>query len=303
MVGVAVAILLAPLVLWGASGLGLLYAFWRSTAEAVLRLAALFVALWSLLATTALLWVIAHGGLSAIPTLLASPALLFAPSAAPVWALGAIGAFLLFAVAFLLNQAVGRGFLLLYRVEELPWPEGLARPSGRAMLGRVDLGRPAAFSFTLLELRSHSYPVPSRREVILVSEELLSRLTPGELRAVVAHELGHVRRLDSRYLTFLRTLARLFRWDPVFAAVARSLTKREEVGADAAALELTGDPGALARALGHTVVPKPRRGSERASFPSSWSLASDEDRILGERIRNLRALEGANPPPGASLHA
>lgn len=303
MVGFAVAILFTPLVLWCLTGLGLLYAIRRFAAEALLRLAAVFVALWSLLATTVLVWVIAHGGFGAIPALLSAPELLFVPSAAGLWLVGAVGVFVLFFVAFLLNQAVGRGFLLLYPVEDLPWPAGLARPAGRTTLGRVHLGRPAAFSFTLVERQSRRALLPRRREVILVSEELLVKLTDEELRAVVAHELAHVRRLDSRYLTFLRTLSRLFRWDPIFATVASSLTRCEEFRADAIALELTGNPGALARALGHTLRSAPRTDSNRSFVRGRRSTPTAAERELGERIRRLETLESIARSGAAPWHA
>ncbi|HYK93096.1 MAG TPA: M48 family metalloprotease, partial [Thermoplasmata archaeon] len=86
-------------------------------------------------------------------------------------------------------------------------------------------------------------------EVIVLSDGLLDALTSVEVEAVVAHELGHVRDLDARYLTFFRTLARMMRWDPLFALFASSLTRREEYRADDDAVSQTRRPLALARAL------------------------------------------------------
>jgi Zn-dependent protease with chaperone function len=66
---------------------------------------------------------------------------------------------------------------------------------------------------------------------------------------VVAHEAGHIRALDGRFLTFFRTLARTMRWDPILAYLADRLTEREEFRADLEAVGVTGRPRALARAL------------------------------------------------------
>jgi Zn-dependent protease with chaperone function len=74
-------------------------------------------------------------------------------------------------------------------------------------------------------------------------------LSPEELEAVVAHELAHVEDLDSRYLTFFRTFARMMRFDPVLSFVASRLTDREEFEADRVAAHSTHRPVALARAL------------------------------------------------------
>jgi Zn-dependent protease with chaperone function len=281
-------LLAVPVVLWCAIGVGLLLTFRRSTSERLLRLAAGFVALWALLATTSLLWVLHHGGLGGIGALLQSPALLFAPSSASLWLWGGVGAFSLLAVAFLLNQAVGRGFLYLYVTEELPWPARLPRPKGATSLLSIRSDRGEAFSFTLLELALRSWP--RRREVIVLSTRLLAALAPEEIEAVVAHELGHVRDLDSRYLTYLRTLARLLRWDPVLATVAGRLTRREEFAADLSAVALTRRPDALARALEKLLRMGGVRGSGRLVSGLFGPGSRPGHLEIDERIERLRTL-------------
>jgi Zn-dependent protease with chaperone function len=242
---------LAPLLLavlaWASIGIGLAFAFRRSESPTVFRLAVVFLAGWALFATTTLVWVLVRGGWSAIVDLALAPGLLFEPQYALFWAVGALGAFGVFATAFLLNQAVGRGFLLALRPRVLPWPAGVAAPGTPTTLLAFPAAGAEAFAFTLLERGPRGRP--RRRDFILVSDGLLDRLSAAEQEAVVAHELGHVRELDGRYLTFLRTFARLMRWDPVLAYVARSLTEREEFRADLDAVELTHRPRALARAL------------------------------------------------------
>ncbi len=211
------------------------------------RVAVVAVALWALLATTTVVWILARGGLGAISQLVDSPARLFSSASLEVWALGAVGAFLVFFAAFLLCQAVGRGLLRLLDPRPLAWPAGLAAPESPVRLLTFASERPDAFTFALLRPRlGFSW---TRDEVIMVSDALLGALDPEEWTAVVAHELGHVHEKDGRYLTFLRTFAHLMRWDPILAAVAVGFTRREEFRADADAVELTRRPRALARAI------------------------------------------------------
>jgi Zn-dependent protease with chaperone function len=212
------------------------------------RAAVVLLAGWSIVATTGLVFVLVEGGVRAVEVVVRSPGTLFAREALALWALGAAGAFGVFLAAFVITQAVGRGLLRLLRPEPIPWPARLPRPSHGVRLLAFDSPRPEAFTFTLL-VRGPG-PLHGRRdEVILLSRGLLRALSPEEQEATIAHELGHVRELDGRYLTFLRTFACLLRWDPILALVASRLTRRGELQADADAVELTRRPRALARAL------------------------------------------------------
>ncbi len=242
-------LLYLPVGIWVATGTGLVLAYRRSTPPLLLRLAATFLALWALLATTVLVWVLANGGWSAILALLQSPGLLFENRFWGVWLLGGLGALLLLTTAFLVNQLVGWSLLRVLRPEPLAWPPRLPTPSTRTSLLRFESPRAEAFSFTLLDPGLRVRSGPHRHEIILLSGGLLELLTADETEAVVAHELGHVRGLDSRYLTFLRTFARMMRWDPLLAYLAWSLTRREEYRADWEAAHATHRPLALARAL------------------------------------------------------
>ena len=281
----ALGVLFLPVALWVVVGLGLLAAYRRSAPLLVLRLSAAFLALWALFATTTLLWVISNGGESAVPALLRSPLLLFDPSSAPLWAFGAVGAGVVFALAFLINQAVGQGFVRLLRPRPLAWPSPIPRPRVPTTLLLFPSGTARAFSFTLVRVRGGIH----REEIVLVSDGLWARLSPAERVAAIAHEIGHLNGLDGRYLTFLRTLARMMRWDPLLAYLASALTRREELRADLDAVKMTRDPLALARALykasalapdevGPSVVHLIGRGGRRGR------------RDLVDRIRRLVAL-------------
>jgi len=237
----------APVLVWLGLGISLGLAYRRSASPTVFRLTAVFLGAWAVFATTALLYVLANGGWAAMVALARAPTLLFSFGSAGVWAAGGLGAFVVFFVAFLLSQAVGRGFLGLYASRELEWPTQLPTPTTATSLRAFDAPGEGALAFTLLE-RGGPHGVRAR-DVIMVSESLLAQLEPPEWEAVVAHELGHLRELDGRYLTFFRTLSRMMRWDPILAYFADSLTRREEFRADLDAVELTRRPRALARAL------------------------------------------------------
>jgi Zn-dependent protease with chaperone function len=232
---------------WAASGIGLLVAFRRSTSTVVFRLAAAFLALWAFVATTGLVWMVANGGWDGLVRLVASPLTVFDPSFAELWAFGAVGAFAIFLTAFVLSQSVGRGYLAVRRPCPVDWPERLPAAQIPTDLLAFPSPKVEAFSFTLIEPGGRSFV--RRRNVILISDGLQAHLTPVEVEAVIAHELGHLKELDGRYLTFFRTLARLMRWDPILAYLADRLTEREEFRADLDAVDLTGRPRALARAL------------------------------------------------------
>lgn len=229
------------------AGSALFAAYRRSDSVTIFRLTVLLLAGWALVVTTALVWVVVGGGVTAAERLLRSPGSLFAPAAARDWAIGAAGAFAVFLLAFLLSQLVGRALLIVLRPRPVDWPVGLSVPPTPTRLLAFPSARPDALMFTLLvpSLRTGA----GREDVILVSEHLLAQLTAEEWTAVVAHELGHLRALDGRYLTFLRTFARMMRWDPVLAVLADSLTRREEFRADLEAVEATGRPRTLARAI------------------------------------------------------
>ncbi|MGA8302812.1 MAG: M48 family metalloprotease [Thermoplasmata archaeon] len=242
-----VGLLYLPVLAWVGVGVALLIAYRGSTSTVVFRLAATFLAFWAVIATTGLVWVLSDGGWAAVVRLAQAPGTIFEPRFATLWIIGAVGAFGIFLAAFLLSQAVGRGFLAILRPRTMAWPEQLPQPAAPTDLLAFSSPRIEAFSFTLLQVERRGRL--RRRDVVLLSDGLIGALTPLEREAVVAHELGHIRELDGRYLTFFRTLSRMMRWDPILAFLADRLTQREELRADLDAVEVTRRPRALARAL------------------------------------------------------
>ena len=275
-----------PVLAWVGVGVGLLLTYRRSTSTIVFRLATTFLAFWAVFATTGLVWVLSNGGWSAVVRLAQAPGTIFEPRFLGLWVLGALGAFGIFLTAFLLSQAVGRGYLAIHRPRPLEWPARLPRPATPTDLLLFPSARVEAFAFTLLEFpRSRGV---RRRDVILVSTGLIDCLSPGEREAVVAHELSHIRELDGRYLTFFRILSRMMRWDPILAYLSNRLTERGELRADLDAVELTRRPRALARALFKASASTD--ASSRA-FPGLLGTGGRRGRQQAvERIRRLVAL-------------
>jgi Zn-dependent protease with chaperone function len=293
-------LLYLPVVVWIATGVGLLVAYRKSTPRLLLRLAAGFLALWAVLATTVLVWVLLNGGAGAVLVLLHSPLLLFQGRWAFVWLTGAVGALAVLTVAFALNQLVGHGLLRVLPTSVVEWPADLPSPERPTSLLEFDSSAPDAFSFTLLEPGLRDRRGPYRRDVILVSRALRTVLAPEEYDAVVAHELGHIRGLDSRYLTFLRTFAHMMRWDPLLAYLSRSLTTREEYRADIDAARMTHRPLALARAL-YKALSMPELPPARP-FPGLLRLSGRHGRTEAyERIRRLVALAESGAFEGAQV--
>jgi len=281
-----IGLLYVPVLVWVGIGVGLLLAYRRSTSAVVFRLAVAFLAFWAVFATTGLVWVLADGGWNAVLRLAYAPETMFDPRFFALWLLGGVGAFAIFLTAFLLSQGVGRGFLAILRPRELAWPSRIPRPTTPTELLAFASPRVEAFTFTLLETGGPR--LVRRRDVILLSDGLIERLTPEECEGVIAHELGHVRELDGRYLTFLRTLARMMRWDPILAFLAERLTEREELRADADAVELTRRPRALARAL---YKASQSDDVPRHAFPGLLGSGNRRGRLQAvERIRRLVAL-------------
>jgi heat shock protein HtpX len=83
-----------------------------------------------------------------------------------------------------------------------------------------------------------------RRAALVVTRGLLASLERIELEGVVAHELAHVKSLDSRAGTVAAALAPLGAW-----AVAAAAGPDREEAADAAGVALTRYPPGLIRAL------------------------------------------------------
>jgi Zn-dependent protease with chaperone function len=129
--------------------------------------------------------------------------------------------------------------------------------------------------------------------MIVAARTAVERLPPDELRAVVAHELAHVRRHDVLRGWVLLAL-RVVQWfNPVAQIAARRAVQEAEWEADRVAARATGHPLAVARALIRSVR---GRDTEFLGLLGSSRIASIE-----ERCQRLLALQrDGDLAPGGS---
>jgi predicted transcriptional regulator len=128
-------------------------------------------------------------------------------------------------------------------------------------------------------LLSPAFTLGWLRPRIYVSACLPERLSPAELRAVLAHEAAHVRRRDPLRLCLLRFLACTLFWLPAVRRLAEDIADEAEVSADDAAV--LDQPLALASAI-VTLAQWLRPG--RAVHDG---VGFDERNLLERRVRRL----------------
>ncbi len=162
---------------------------------------------------------------------------------------------------------------------------------------------------------------------------LLERLTPEEVEAVMAHELGHVRNRDTLVMTMVATIAGAISMIANFglffgssenrhplAAIAAvimapfaamivqmAISRTREFGADRAGAEISGNPRALASALAKIAIPAQQMPSQAVIrnpaaaqlyiVPTSVRSLFSTHPDTGERIARLEAMAGGSSAP------
>ncbi|HET9012745.1 MAG TPA: M56 family metallopeptidase, partial [Gemmatimonadaceae bacterium] len=129
--------------------------------------------------------------------------------------------------------------------------------------------------------------------VILLPVAALSGLTPEQVRAILAHELAHVRRHDA-FVNVAQTLAEtlLFYHPAVWWVSSRIRTEREHC-CDDVALAVSGDAYAYASALAELE-------SWRAAQPAVLAMAATDGPLL-HRVARLLAPPARSPRAGITL--
>ena len=87
------------------------------------------------------------------------------------------------------------------------------------------------------------------RRIVAVSPELVSSMSSGEVEAVIAHELSHLKNNDSREKGLARVAKLAFAFDPVLHLVEAAVHRERELLADQSSVKHTQKPLALASAL------------------------------------------------------
>jgi beta-lactamase regulating signal transducer with metallopeptidase domain len=124
--------------------------------------------------------------------------------------------------------------------------------------------------------------------VVLLPISALSGLTELQLRAVVAHELAHVRRLDAFFNLFQVVAETLLFYHPAVWWLSKRIRAERENCCDDVALSVCGNPAEYARAL--ALMEQWRAAPTFALAANRGPLASRVTRLLGltEKGSSLR---------------
>ncbi|SDT87075.1 Ankyrin repeat-containing protein [Verrucomicrobium sp. GAS474] len=186
------------------------------------------------------------------------------------------------ALSFFLAGGWFRLWLIRHRalpVADRGWQERLDRLAGTMGIART---------VALLESAWVEVPMVAGwlRPTLIVPVSFFSGLTPAQVEAIFAHELGHVRRHDYLVNLFQVVVETLFFYHPAVWWIGRRLREEREHCCDDIALEVVGDRAAYARAL--AALEMGRGGAE------VWAMAADGGSLLG---RLGRLTGGSAPSP------
>jgi beta-lactamase regulating signal transducer with metallopeptidase domain len=197
--------------------------------------------------------------------------------------LGISGGGLRFAVSAYLVQRRLRGRA---PVTERRILERFARLRARMKLGPV----------LLTESRTLQSPLVIGVREVCVPRELFSELSRAEMDAVLAHELAHVERKDGLWFPLVAAVQSALWLQPLNHLVSSYIRRSAELACDDRAVELTGSPLGLARALVHV--------AERASDARQPALVPTMVRRPNALLPRVRRLTNGLAPldPRARAH-
>ena len=195
---------------------------------------------------------------------------------------------------------------------------------------RLASGLPRVHPYIIpcLAVNSMALIDPDRTPSVIVTEGLLAEFTRDELEAVIAHELAHLTRGDTYYLTLVCSLANFFerlrqslepedynqnyalessqRWlgssliyfmatlsTTIMHLLSTLISRQREILADAVAVEISRNPRALARAIYKAHIKNSFVGDFNLTY-SPLFIVSPSSR--GEREGFLSRLLSSHPP-------
>jgi len=130
-----------------------------------------------------------------------------------------------------------------------------------------------------------------RRPLVLIPEHAAQTLTPDQLRAILAHELGHVRRRDD-VANLIQVCADVLVFHhPAARWVSRRIRAEREYSCDDIAIAAVKDAKGYARAL--AAIEDGRDDYRVAVAAASGTLVDRIQRILGAPRRILTVPRGA----------
>jgi beta-lactamase regulating signal transducer with metallopeptidase domain len=140
-----------------------------------------------------------------------------------------------------------------------------------------------------------------RQPLVLVPAHALSLLSAAELRAILAHELAHVRRRDYAVNLFVVMVESVFFFHPAARWIASRVRAEREFCCDDAAVAAAGDPVTYARGL--AALEDTRSNYRLAVAASSGTLFDRINRIVKNAKPSLTPARGAVALTAASFVA
>lgn len=188
------------------------------------------------------------------------------------------------AFALLAHLALARRRLHLLLATRADASDSLAAAALRHLAQRAGVRRPIVLS------TSDALPAPaaiSSREIVLPTRALHT-LTLAEQEGVLAHELAHVVRRDTRWLRLAMWIERLAWFQPLNRVARRQMQLSAEFAADAWAVRVTRQPVTLAQALARVATWLTADASPAARASAAFAPGADGSPLV-ERVRRLTA--------------
>ncbi len=140
---------------------------------------------------------------------------------------------------------LGRAWWVLRRLLK----RGRPAPGFAAAYRAYGSSLPHPFGPLNVVLTDVAVPVACGRRTVLVPHTLSARLTPAQVRAVLAHETAHLRRADPLWTAALSGFCQVLFFQPLNFLVLRQWRRACEEVCDAEAVRATLEPLSLARSL------------------------------------------------------
>lgn len=180
----------------------------------------------------------------------------------------------------------------------------LSRPSARLAeaIARVSLRRRIDGD------QFYECPIPASYSCVLgvwqtrciLSRTLIAAADTEELEAIVAHEATHLRFRDVGGAFLVGIVHSLFFYLRPVGLLARRWREETELACDAAAVQMTGNPLAMAAAILRVSTAPSGGSSERALPAATLAFAEEAVDLTARRIENLLRQAQHSLPPGAS---
>jgi len=134
---------------------------------------------------------------------------------------------------------------------------------------------------------------------VYLSGGLVEKLTLDELRAAIAHEIGHIQRSRRPAMVLIFILRVLMFYNPIILMEFRRIVQEEEKICDDMASSITGDRAALAGALRKFYDDD---GEDPAPFPSDAPRLRDRIEEYSHTLLIEERIARLEDPPGPSVN-